>query len=120
MATKKGKQKRVPPSRVRYEATHPTISVRISQEFRQELEELREMSGLSMADILRAGLDKLQPDIVEIFEKGFSEGYEAAEEEFKVMAPCGACGKAHLPVTGERMKSVAAQRLIGWSAKGCR
>ncbi len=59
MITKNKKPKQLPPSRVRYEAANPTVSVRISREFHEELEDLKEMSGLSMADILKAGLDKL-------------------------------------------------------------
>ena len=124
MATKNKKPKQVPPSRVRYEEANPTVSVRISREFHEELEDLKEMSDLSMADILKAGLDKLKPDVDQFYDQGLKDGYEMGyemgEEEFKVLATCSGCGKAHLPVVGERMKAVAAQRLFGWSAKSCR
>ena len=119
MTTKKRRAKPVPPSRLRYQATHPTVSVRVSREFHQELEELKDMSGLSIADILKAGLDKLQPDIVETFEKGYSEGYEAAEEEYKVLAICSRCLRTHLPVTGDQMKAAAGRALIGWYSRSC-
>ena len=59
MATKNKKDKRSPASRLRYEAANPTVSVRISQEFRDELDEIRETSGMSLGDILKAGLDQL-------------------------------------------------------------
>jgi len=73
-----------------------------------------------MADILKAGLDKLKPDVEEVYVRGYVDGYQVAEEEFTVFATCSGCGRVHLPVIGERMKAVAAQRLIGWSAKSCR
>ena len=120
MVTKKGQKNRVPPSRVRYEAANPTVSVRISQELKQELEDLKITTGMSMADIFKAGLDKIQPDAEEIYERGFRDGYGVAREEFEVFAPCGKCGKAHLSVTGPQMKGAVAQRLFGWNAKSCR
>ncbi len=119
MATKNKKPKHVPPSRVRYEEANPTVSVRVSQEIKEQLDELRLMSDLSLADILKAGLDRLKPDTEASYERGLKDGYEVAEEEFRVMAPCGACGEAHLPVTSKAMKAAAAERLIGWSAKSC-
>ena len=73
-----------------------------------------------MGDILKAGLDKLKPNVEEFYEKGYIDGYEVAEEELKVLASCSACGKAHLPVVGDGMKAVAAQRLFGWSARSYR
>ena len=124
MATKNKKDKRSPPSRVRYEAANPTVSARVSQELKEELEELKITSGLSLADILNAGLEKLKPDVDQFYDQGLKEGcemgYEMAEEEFKVLATCLGCGKAHLPVVGETMKAVAARMLMGWCAKSCR
>jgi len=124
MTTKNRKSKQVPPSRLRYESNIPTISIRVSQELKEELEELKITSGLSLADILNAGLEKLKPDVNQFYDQGLKEGYEMgyemAEEEFKVMATCSGCGKAHLPVVGETMKAVAARMLMGWSAKSCR
>jgi len=77
------------------------------------------MSGLSMVDILKAGLDKLKPDTEASYERGMSEGYRIGKEEFEVLAQCSACGKPHLSVVGD-LKAAAAQTWIGWSAKGCR
>jgi len=120
MTTKNRKRKQSPPSRLRYEAANPTVSVRISQAFHEELEELKEMSGLSMGDILKAGLDKLKPDVEEAYDRGYVDGYEVAKEEFEVLAQCSRCGKAHLPVTGDKMKEVVARAFIGWYNKSCR
>lgn len=78
------------------------------------------MSGLSMADILRAGLDKPEPDTEASFERGMFEGYRIGKEEFEVLATRSGCGKAHLPVVGEGTKAVAAGRLIDRSARSCR
>ena len=124
MTTKNKKSKRVPPSRFRYEKSNPTISVRVSQEIKEELEELKITTGFSMSDILKVGLDKMKPDAEASYERGLSDGYEmgyqGGKEQFEVMATCWGCGKAHVPVVGETMKAVAAQKLIGWCPKSCR
>jgi hypothetical protein len=58
MATNRGNRKRVPPSRERYEAENPVVSVRISKEMREELQVLNTAAGMSIADVLRVGLDR--------------------------------------------------------------
>jgi hypothetical protein len=50
----KGKHK--PPSRVRYEGEHPTVTCRVSLELKAKLDEAREKYELSFADILKIGL----------------------------------------------------------------
>ena len=120
MTPRKGKRRHLPPSRQRYEASHPTVSVRIPRELREELEELKQTAGLSMADILKAGLDKLKPDIEEIYDKAYGEGYAKAEEEYKVLVKCYRCGRRHLAVTGDRIKAAVDQALTGWYSPDCR
>ena len=96
MTTNNKKTKPVPPSRIRYTEANPTVSARISQELKGELEEMKEMSGLSMADILKVGLDKLKPDVDQFYDQGLKDGYQIAKEEFKVLATCSGCGETHL------------------------
>jgi hypothetical protein len=60
MATNKGTRRRVPPSRERYEDTHPVISVRVTPQMRERLELLKTTSGMSAADVLRVGLGLAQ------------------------------------------------------------
>ena len=43
--------------RTRYELTHPVLSIRVSQEIYNELQE-RRREGQSYADILKIGLDR--------------------------------------------------------------
>ena len=120
MTTKNRKSKRTPPSRLKYEAANPAVSVRISRALKVELDEIRATSGMSMGDILKAGLDQVKPETEEAYERGYVDGYGVAEEEFEVFAPCGECGRAHLPVTSKAMKAAVAQRLTGWRANSCR
>ena len=116
MTTRK-KVKRVPPARIRYETANPTVSVRISQELKEELDELKITSGLSIADILKAGLDRLKLDVEEIYERGYVDGYEIAEVSRYWPR---ALVVERLICVGQGMMAVAARKLIGWSAKSCR
>ena len=67
MAAGKGKGTRITPSRERYEESHPVVSVRVSPEMREDLEDVNAASGMSVADVLRVGLDKAKPAIEEAF-----------------------------------------------------
>ena len=53
---KKGKRGSIPPSRRRYEASHPTVSFRVDLALYAQLKELKEKANLSVADILKVGL----------------------------------------------------------------
>ena len=45
-----------PPAKVRFDSTHPIVSIRVNQELKQQLDEIKEMSGKSAGDILREAL----------------------------------------------------------------
>ena len=45
---------------------------------------MNDVSGTSMADVLRVGLDKTKPAVEEAFNGGYDEGYEYARREFEV------------------------------------
>ncbi len=78
------------------------------------------MSGVSMADVIQAGLDRLKPDTEQSYERGYRDGYEAAEEEFKVMATCHRCKRPHLVVTSAKMKEAVARSVTGWGSTSCK
>ena len=54
------KDKKKPPSRLRYEQSHPTISCRLPREIYDRLQEMRQQEGGSFTDILKIGLEILQ------------------------------------------------------------
>ena len=80
MAITRGKR-HVPPSRIRYEQSHPTVSFRIDQGLRQELKALKEQASLSAADVLRVGLEKCVPLAGEAYHNGFMAALGALYEE---------------------------------------
>ena len=55
MVNKQGKRRSTPPSRRRYEASHPTVSFRVDLDLYAELKALKEKANLSVADVLKVG-----------------------------------------------------------------
>ena len=79
------KQKHVPPSRVRYEKSHPTVTARLPRNLYEEIRSLKATGRLSVADIIKIGLDKAKPAVQEAYKKGhktgFHEGYTRGWDE---------------------------------------
>ena len=76
MVNRSGKRRPLPPSRERYERSHPTVSLRVDIDLYAQLK-----ANLSVADVLKVGLQKGEPLVGEAFRNGFmsalAEVYEA-------------------------------------------
>ena len=85
MVKTQGKRRSTPPSRQRYEASHPTVSFRVDLNLYAELKALKQTSNLSVADVLRVGLGICKPVVGESFRNGcmsaLAEAYEAVCED---------------------------------------
>ena len=121
------KIKRQPPSRIRYELSHPIISCRVSREIYDRLVEAKEAEDKSFADILKIGLGKQEVQSKEILEaktqgvdEGYKKGYAEAELRYKVNYKCSKCGQA-VEVTSENSKKAISgfMREKGWAHKEC-
>ena len=81
MVNRSGKRRTVPPSRERYQRSHPTVSLRVDLDLYAQLKALKEKANLSVADVLKVGLQKGEPLVGEAFRNGFmsalAEVYEA-------------------------------------------
>ena len=104
------------PSRKRYEASHPVISVRVTKQIYDRLQEARQ-NGQSYGDVLRVGLGiqktNLQPlqEKIEILEPEILELVELVERR-SVKYPCYVCNGT-LIVESEQAKEVCSQALRG-------
>ena len=119
--------RRRPPSRVRYEATHPTVGVRLSQDMYGRAEELR-TTGVSFAEVFRRGLDLWERDGVrdaELYDMGYAagqaDGVREARGRFRITFPCDLCSgeievEAGSPAAKEAVALLAARR---WGHSAC-
>ena len=94
MVKTKGKRGSITPSRRRYEASHPTVSFRVDLDLYAQLKGLKEKANLSVADVLKVGLERCEPLVGEAFHKGcmsaLAEAYQTVcddcEEEITLLA----------------------------------
>ena len=78
MVNRSGKRRPLPPSRERYQQAHPTVSLRVDQDLYARLKELKGKANLSVADVLKVGLEKCGPLVGEAFRNGFMGGLAEA------------------------------------------
>ena len=110
------KMRHQPPSKIRYNQTHPTVSIRVSQDLYDQLKVLREKSGKSLGDILREALGKQAPSTNKAFQRGFNN----ARRQFVVTYRCAICGGPIEVTTGrEKQEIVEYMRSEGWGHGGC-
>lgn len=94
-----GKHTRKPPSRIRYEETHPVVSCRVPRITYDLIQQVKETQGRSLGDMLRIGMGTLKVQFQnedeirkEAYAEGHDDGFDEAEQKFKVAYPCSVCG----------------------------
>jgi hypothetical protein len=81
--------KHKPPSRIRYERDHPTVSVRMSKKIKSTLDEIRAKTGHSYAEILKMALRKAK----QLWSSAYEEGYTEAVNQYGIYYCCSKCGE---------------------------
>ena len=76
-----------PPSRIRYEKNHPTISFRVTLDERRRIDALIKKTGQSMRSIVLQNLGLVETNIKSAYQKGYKVGWG------RFTAPCSICGK---------------------------
>ena len=71
MVNAHGKRRSTPPYRRRYETSHPTVSFRVDLDLYAGL---KEKANLSVADVLKVGLERCEPLVGEAHHTGFMGG----------------------------------------------
>jgi len=126
MARKSPKQRHPPPSRIRYETNNPVISIRVPRELYEALGNFKRAQNMSMADVLKIGLERARPDTEKAWSKGAEEGYETgyavAKGEFEVNYWCSRCRRSHLSINSQEEMEAAANLMFkaGWHDPNCR
>lgn len=108
------KGRHVPPSRRRYEETHPAVSVRVTLAERERLRAMHER-GISMGDILDAGLNGVKltnEHTAKIRKEAYERGFTAAFERYAIRLPCPGCKKP-VVVEGDQALRAARKRVEG-------
>jgi hypothetical protein len=93
------KKKRQPPSRVKYDKSHPVVSIRVSREMYEEIKSLQDIGGKSLGDILREALDKQEV----ITDTAYKNGFNIAKFLFGITFKCNIC-KQSIMVQDKNLK----------------
>ena len=83
------KKKHIAPAKIKYDKTHPIVSVRVDLELKKKLEEVKQLSDKSVGDILREALKVQAPKV----KNALNKGYQSAKFHYRVIYKCNVCGK---------------------------
>jgi len=72
--------KRKAPSRVRYEAEHPSLTVRVPAEVKAKIQQAADAEGLSVSEWVQAMAARHTPDVTAAYEKGRAAGRTEGEK----------------------------------------
>ncbi len=113
------KQRRKPPSRIKYEKENPTVSARLPLETRVKLLANLKILGMSLTDALKVLAGELEIKSIPI-EEAKKAGYEEAKKHYMVIYKCAVCGKYRV-IVSPREKEVAGKYMTGhgWSNPEC-
>src|SRR5688572_15740698 len=85
--------KHVPPSRKRYEARNPNISLRIPVDLKRKMDALRRDQGITGADLVKKALDAEAPLLEKTRAAAYKQGFDAAIERYATVYRCVGCKK---------------------------
>jgi len=111
------KKKLPPPSKIKYDKSHPTISIRVSQDLKEQLDEIREKSGKSIGDILREAVGVQSKSV----KNAWNVGHSAAKIKYGVWYKCSVCG-GNILIESDNEKKAAGKlmREHGWQHGKCK
>ena len=105
------RSKRKSPSRIKYEGSHPVVSIRLPKETYDDLMKFKGQSGYGLAEIIQATLNEQAIEI----DIAYWTGYEDAEKSLRVTYPCSGCGKVIIVNTDEEKKAITEYMMeSGW------
>ncbi|MDP2918924.1 MAG: hypothetical protein Q8O43_01730 [Dehalococcoidia bacterium] len=116
---KNPKNKKMAPSRERYENGHPTVSARMPIDKRNRLVAVLERLGLTLGELLIKFADE-QEIITRPLAEARKEGFIEARKMFGVWYPCQKCGRQIL-INSQKEKVAAARHMVeeGWAHEEC-
>lgn len=114
-----------PPARVRYEQSHPTVSCRLDGNIHELLKQrLEDLGGISFADFVKDSLGVLQlklPDVEEIKDRAWYEGYHQAEKNYQIWYYCSVCReRINIEPNSDSYKAmIGYMKEHGWGHASC-
>lgn len=112
-----------PPSRIRYEQSHPVFSCRLDKKTHDLLQKRLDDAGLSFAQFVKSQLGILElkmPDAKKIEKEAYQKGYAKATHEYRIQLECHKCGEPMTVIPNSQMHQAIRDHLEGeWSHTNC-
>ncbi len=111
--------KKMAPSRERYEKQNPTVSARMPIDKRDRLMVVLERLNMTLSQLLITFADEQEVTTRPLAEAR-KQGFLDAKEMFAVFYPCPKCGK-QIPITSLKEKAAVVQYMTehGWAHQQC-
>ena len=109
--------KHKPPSRIKYEKTHPLISTRLDEETYKKLKEMLKTANKPFSEYLR---EIVKGDKKE-WNKAYQEGYDKGKKDWRIWYLCSVCNKP-IYITPKGGSHVALMKYLnesGWLHASC-
>ena len=110
-----------PPSRTRYEQSHPTVSFRVDQNTYDLLKQRLDDLGVSFAGFVKESLGLIHADINQVKRAARDEGYAQALKDCQIWYFCNVCGKRiDMKANGDGHKAmIRYMKDNGWGHDSC-
>jgi len=123
----KVKRRKAPPSRIRYEQSHPAVSFRVPRDIYDRIRQTKNAGGNSFADIFMAGLGKMEAQAKKLeqsrkkgYDEGYQKGYAEARLRYRVTYNCNICGEVMEVKSKEEKEAVTRyMQEKGWAHLEC-
>lgn len=80
-----------PPAKKRYDASHPVVSFRVSNDAYMRLKQLLERENKSIGQFFREALEIEERNYREARSAGYRKGFKVAKEKYAVVVKCCLC-----------------------------
>ena len=116
--------KHYPPSMVKYQKSHPAVTVRFSLEEFEKIKKMAKLEEKSINMLMKEAIGVIENkiDVYEIgYRLGNEDGFKEARKQYEITFPCSICGK---PMTmypdgkmHNKMKGIIKEG--GWAHSDC-
>ena len=98
------KKKYQSPAKIKYDKSHPIISIRVTPDLKKKLEYINKLSDKSVADVLKEAVGLQTPSA----KASYNKGYLTAQIKYVVTYRCSGCGEV-ITIDTKKEKEAASQ-----------
>jgi len=113
------KTKRLPPSKIKYNKNHPTVSARLPKDKRDKLLQVLKSLDVTLTQLLLHFIDEYEIKVKPV-DEARKVGYEEAKKVYMITYPCSVC-KQLIGITSPKAKEAASKYMTerGWAHAEC-